>query len=700
MQTLRTLRLNRSDLVPRFMIGLEASLAAHRPRRRAQLGGAGNGRRQLPPPEPGRRQRDGRGSGAARHRRAPGIARQPDAAPARPALRRAWPARRPSMPSASRWGRDRCAGSCARPANRCSCRWNRGCCCTALFDRRVMAHTRRCWKCSTSLLARDGILPSLTFVPIRVRPTAVERPAEAAARPRPAERRRRRRSGRRAPRPRTHTAWLGAGRRRRRRLRRKRRVRPAAAIAVRAPRADRQAAPGPRPDRSRATGYRRSRSMRSATHARRPPARQPAQPARHQADAARADRASSAATARRSRAGQRHLRTAGHAVHADRTRSARATRRPSPCCASCRCRCCGWRCRTARFFVRAQHPARQLLNAVAESGARWLDDDDIDPQLVEPLQQAGRARRRELRRRHRPSSMPATATCRRNCSTWRARRRWPSAATSKRRAARKNSRSPSARRPRPSTASVGEQRLPKFVRALLNQAWADVLTLTLLRQGEDSAEWQQQLESTRRIVATCGRGGGSPTRTGGAYRGRAGAGRLPRRGSRRDRAPPDQRGRRRRRRSGLAHRTDDAPEGARAPGRGHRRRAQAEAAAAHRRRSRRTTTSCGCMPYGTWIEFVTNQQGDVVRRRLSWYSPVTDKALFVNQRGQRVGEQSLDSVGAHARARPGPDRRRRTRTPDRPRLAGDAQRAAQLRRAHEARTGRRRSTRRQRGGAP
>jgi len=50
------------------------------------------------------------------------------------------------------------------------------------------------------------------------------------------------------------------------------------------------------------------------------------------------------------------------------------------------------------------------------------------------------------------------------------------------------------------------------------------------------------------------------------------------------------------------------------------------------------------MPYGTWIEFIINQQGDLVRRRLSWYSPVTDKALFVNQRGQRVGEHSLDSV--------------------------------------------------------
>ncbi|MGO4611776.1 DUF1631 family protein, partial [Variovorax sp. 2RAF20] len=25
------------------------------------------------------------------------------------------------------------------------------------------------------------------------------------------------------------------------------------------------------------------------------------------------------------------------------------------------------------------------------------------------------------------------------------------------------------------------------------------------------------------------------------------------------------------------------------------------------------------LPFGTWFEFVTNQQGDVVRRRLSWF---------------------------------------------------------------------------------
>ena len=71
------------------------------------------------------------------------------------------------------------------------------------------------------------------------------------------------------------------------------------------------------------------------------------------------------------------------------------------------------------------------------------------------------------------------------------------------------------------------------MRALLNQAWADVLTLTLLRQGEDSDEWQQQLETTRAIVATtCGRTRRTPTRLAAQIEARAGAGRLPRRGSR------------------------------------------------------------------------------------------------------------------------------------------------------------------------
>src|SRR3546814_12034007 len=41
-------------------------------------------------------------------------------------------------------------------------------------------------------------------------------------------------------------------------------------------------------------------------------------------------------------------------------------------------------------------------------------------------------------------------------------------------------------------AIIGDKRLAKFVRALLNQAWADVLTLTLLRQGEGSDQRRTQ----------------------------------------------------------------------------------------------------------------------------------------------------------------------------------------------------------------
>lgn len=42
------------------------------------------------------------------------------------------------------------------------------------------------------------------------------------------------------------------------------------------------------------------------------------------------------------------------------------------------------------------------------------------------------------------------------------------------------------------------------------------------------------------------------------------------------------------------------------------------------------------------------------RQRLSWYSLITDNALFVNPRGQKVAEHSLDSLArlmAHGQAR-------------------------------------------------
>jgi len=50
------------------------------------------------------------------------------------------------------------------------------------------------------------------------------------------------------------------------------------------------------------------------------------------------------------------------------------------------------------------------------------------------------------------------------------------------------------------------------------------------------------------------------------------------------------------------------------------------------------------LPFGTWFEFVTNQQGDSVRRKLSWFSTMTGRCLFVNQRGARAEERTMEQL--------------------------------------------------------
>ena len=293
------------------------------------------------------------------------------------------------------------------------------------------------------------------------------------------------------------------------------------------------------------------------------------------------------------------------------------------------------------FFVRPQHPARQLLNAVAESGANWLGDDEIDPQLVGPLRQAVEYvvshyrddptvfdnAHRDLQGHLQQMARKAELTERRHVEAARGKEKLEMAKL---------------RASEVIEAAVRDKRLPKFVRALLNQAWADVLTLTLLRHGEESDEWRRQLEATNQIVTATGRGGaavpGLSDQIEGAL-GRVGyhaeeAVAIARRlttGLAEDEDDPASRtelAMRLKARARLGEDTE-APKPKLPP------RTPEEQAAYDQLRT---------LPFGTWFDFVSNQQGDCVRRRLSWYSPLTDNALFVNQRGQRIGEQSLDSL--------------------------------------------------------
>jgi hypothetical protein len=55
-------------------------------------------------------------------------------------------------------------------------------------------------------------------------------------------------------------------------------------------------------------------------------------------------------------------------------------------------------------------------------------------------------------------------------------------------------------------------------------------------------------------------------------------------------------------------------------------------------------TKIRLMPYGTIFDFIINQQRDKIRRKLSWFSPVSNKALFVSLLGKKPYEKSLNAI--------------------------------------------------------
>jgi hypothetical protein len=299
------------------------------------------------------------------------------------------------------------------------------------------------------------------------------------------------------------------------------------------------------------------------------------------------------------------------------------------------------------FFLRPQHPARELLNSVAESGAAWLGEDEADPQLLQKLHQAVNrvvtdyngddeifeSVNNDVQAHFRAMARKAEVAERRHVEAARGKDRLEIA---KNRAADTID-----------TALQGHVP-PKFVQALLNQAWADVLTLTQLRNGQDSEEWREQVELTGRIAAVTS-AGADP----------AGASEAPL-------ADPELTPRIESALMQVGYHPDEAAAIARrlSSAEDDETTSRTELTARLKARARlgeqvetpkkkhveRTPKEQEChdylrtLPFGTWFEFVKNQQGDVSRQRLSWYSPVTDHALFVNQRGQRIGEQSMDSL--------------------------------------------------------
>jgi hypothetical protein len=301
------------------------------------------------------------------------------------------------------------------------------------------------------------------------------------------------------------------------------------------------------------------------------------------------------------------------------------------------------------FFSRADHPARQLLNSVAETADWFSSDDPADKAMLERMRgvvdrmvteftgdmSLMQTLLNDVHQQLQVQVKRAEVAERRHIEAARGKEKLELARIQAAGAVER--------------LTQGRQ-VPRFAATLLNQSWSDVLALTMLRHGPESPQVQQQVAVAERVISAAEK------------RASAASAPLPQ-------IDPDVQALRGEIEEGLlqvGYHADDAQavstkltstqedEAEDAASRtelslrlkqrtrfgadveGHRVDDPSELSEAERHEYQ----NLKCLAFGTWFEF-QDEAGGWTRRRLSWYSPMTGHSLFVNHRGQRVGEYHL-----------------------------------------------------------
>ena len=298
------------------------------------------------------------------------------------------------------------------------------------------------------------------------------------------------------------------------------------------------------------------------------------------------------------------------------------------------------------FFTRQDHPARQMLNAVAEIGGNWLTEDESDSALVGQMNSIVDRAVNEYRGDPGVFSnvlnelVGHLQVLTRKAEV--AERRHVEAAMGKEKLQLARERANDS-----VESLVKGQKLPRFTRTMLNQAWADVMALTALRQGEDSPVWRQQLRVAERLIEIGQRPARAPTETPDPELQRDIEEGLAKVGYQ----DADVSAISRRLLNPNAPDADDA-----ASSRTEltlRLKAQArlgeDMQGKKAKRIPLTSTeqrqleNLQQIPTGTVFEFVT-PEGEKVKRRLAWFSTATGATLFVNHRGQKFTDLTMDAL--------------------------------------------------------
>lgn len=297
--------------------------------------------------------------------------------------------------------------------------------------------------------------------------------------------------------------------------------------------------------------------------------------------------------------------------------------------------------RDPSFFTEDDHPARQLLDAISMAGASWLADDDMDAQWLGLLQRAASAVQQDT------SGSPETfaeANQTLQSGLQALDRKAEMAERRQVEAARGRERLELARRHASAEIArlVEDRHLPRFHALLMEQTWVDVLSLAHLRNGADSDAWRQLLDVTARIID-------------------AGANTVP------QPMEPDCLEQIRTALGQVGYHAEDAAtiaaQLANEPGSADELASRTEILVQLRARARlgeENATADNNLPprspeeqaaylrlrnlrVPTWIELDEGQE-QPQRRRLAWVSANTDQALLVNRRGLRAGNDDLDTL--------------------------------------------------------
>ena len=297
------------------------------------------------------------------------------------------------------------------------------------------------------------------------------------------------------------------------------------------------------------------------------------------------------------------------------------------------------------FFTRRTHPARRLLNSVAETANLWLDHSDGEPDraLSDRLQ---RTVDRALAEFTGDVALFERLSDELDSHVHALKRRAEIAERRQVEAAQGRDRLEQARAS--AAAAIAERlagrKVSPLTRALLEQAWTDALALAILRHGESSEAFHRRLAAADELLRE-----------------------PPQRDNERLRVEIEdglvQVGLHAAEATQLAQRVLDLPVQEPAHGEAP---SQTELAVKLKTRQRlgetdvarpaekpapvppplnaeeqRALTRLKSMPFGTWFEFIVNQQGHRVARKLAWYTPQTGHCLLVSVRGVPGPERTL-----------------------------------------------------------